>query len=73
MTVGEVAKLMARIEDDKVNVVQPKAAAVAADEAAAQAQAGTPSWRVGYCDVALKRSRRMRLLLCSRVAVTMRH
>ncbi len=28
MTVGEVAELMARIEDDKANVVQPKAAAV---------------------------------------------
>ena len=63
---------MARIEDDKVNVVQPKAAAVAADEAAAQAQAGTQSWRVGYYDIALERSGRMHLLICSRVAVTMR-
>jgi hypothetical protein len=38
-TVAGVADLMARIEGDRVAVVQPKAAAVAADEAAAQAQA----------------------------------
>ena len=40
-TVAGVADLMARIEADRVAVVQPKAAAVAADEAAAQAQART--------------------------------
>ena len=39
VTVAEVAELMLRIEDDRVTVVQPKAEAVAADEAAAQAQA----------------------------------
>ena len=40
VTVAGVAELMLRIEEDRVSVVQPKAEAVAADEAAAQAQAG---------------------------------
>lgn len=35
---AEVADLMARIEDEKATMVQPKADAVAADEAAAKAQ-----------------------------------
>ena len=37
-TVGEVGALMARIANEKAEVVQPKAAAVAVDEAAAQAK-----------------------------------
>lgn len=37
-TVGEVGALMARIAKEKAEVVQPKAAAVAVDEAAAQAK-----------------------------------
>lgn len=39
VTVAEVAELMQRVEEDRVTVVQPKAEAVAADKAAAQAQA----------------------------------
>lgn len=41
-TVGEVGALMARIAKEKAEVVQPKAAAVAVDEAAAQAKASMP-------------------------------
>lgn len=37
-TVGEVEALMVRIAKEKAEVVQPKAAAVAVDEAAAQAK-----------------------------------
>ena len=37
-TVGEVEALMLRIAKEKAEVVQPKAAAVAVDEAAAQAK-----------------------------------
>lgn len=37
-TVGEVEALMLRIAKEKADVVQPKAAAVAVDEAAAQAK-----------------------------------
>lgn len=37
-TVGEVEALMVRIAKEKADVVQPKAAAVAVDEAAAQAK-----------------------------------
>ena len=41
-TVGEVAALMVRIAKEKAEGVQPKAAAVAVDEAAAQAKVRPP-------------------------------
>jgi hypothetical protein len=42
-TVGEVEALMVRIAKEKAEVVQPKAAAVAVDEAAAQAKVSIPN------------------------------
>lgn len=42
-TVGEVEALMVRIAKEKAEVVQPKAAAVAVDEAAAQAKVTIPN------------------------------
>jgi len=42
-TVGEVEALMVRIAKEKAEVVQPKAAAVAVDESAAQAKVTIPN------------------------------